>query len=602
MDLIDWQAFHFLRPLALLGLIPTVLLGAWHLLQRPKAAALESLLSDKLRDVLLSSAKGMNRWAAPALIVAVLGLGSVAVAGPTWKRQQLPARELEDPLVVLFDLSLSMYAQDLQPSRLVRAQLELTDLLGLRQEGTTGLIAYAGDAHVVTPLTDDVETIRHMAKSLSPDIMPVLGSRTEQSIELANQLIARAAHDTGRILLITDGIGELETSARACDPKYPVSILGVGTPLGAPIAVPTRQGQTVLLTDAAGDQIIAKLEEPKLRDLARLCGGSYRLAQLGDEDLTAILPELTEIASGLRQAEESQQLDMWVDMTYLFALPLIPLILVAFRRGALPVILFFVFAVPDASASWWDDIWKRSDQQGYQALQKDDPEAAAALFSDERWRGVSEFRTGAYTDAASSFAGIKSKTADDLYNLGTSHAHEGQIQEAIQALTQALEIDPSHESAAHNKRVLEAFLANQPKQAPDQEDGQESESDSRMQDSQSSNNSQDSAEGEEDRQRGGQDSDTAANEHDQDSQESESNTEQQDNDEEREQTEHLASASDPLPASQEEVERARQRERVESLLRRVPDDPGGLLRQKFLYEARRREESGQPRVDSEQAW
>ncbi|MCY4200117.1 MAG: VWA domain-containing protein, partial [Gammaproteobacteria bacterium] len=243
MEVFDWQAFHFLRPFALLGVVPAVLIAIWYAVRQTGRERFASLLSPELQGVLVTGSDGGRRWLVAGMIAAMLGLGAITIAGPTWQRQDVPSRDLDDALVVLFDLSLSMHAEDITPSRLHRARRELADLLTLREEGTTALIAYAGDAHVVTPLTDDVDTIRHMSDSLTPEIMPILGSRTPVAIELANQLLENGAEEKGRILLITDGIRGLEASASACDTRYPLSILGVGTAAGAPVPVPVGEGR-----------------------------------------------------------------------------------------------------------------------------------------------------------------------------------------------------------------------------------------------------------------------------------------------------------------------------------------------------------------------
>ena len=604
MELFDWQAFHFLRPLALLGVIPALLLAAWYFLRRAGSELFESLLSAELQTALLSGGKGAKAWLTPACIATLLGLGAIAVAGPTWQRQEIPARELDDALVVLLDLSLSMYAQDVQPSRLDRAQLELADLLNLREEGTTALIAYAGDAHVVTPLTDDVETIRHMANSLSPDIMPVLGSRTDEAIRLANQLLQNSAQDLGRVLLITDGIRGLEASAGACDPRFALSILGVGSATGAPVPVPVGDGQTQMLKDARGNQVIAQLDESKLKELANLCGGEYSEVRVGDEDLLTLLPGIAETAGQFTESQALQQVDMWVDMTYLIALPLVPLLLFAFRRGALPILLLCLLLPPDASASWWDDLWKRRDQQGYEALQEEDPQTAAGLFNDQRWRGVSHFRGQFFEDAISAFDSTQAKHADDYYNLGNSLAYAGNIPEAIAAYDNALALSPDHEDAAHNKSLLESMQGNPSPNQSQQDQDQQNQSDSDK--GQSSPSSQDAPQDSQEPTESEQPSEASDEPQTQPEQQERSGQENQpqDQSEPNEQTD-LQAADSPAQATSQEDSQAsqdRQRELIESLLRRVPDDPGGLLRQKFLYETRERSQAGQPRQDSEEPW
>src|SRR5690606_4082420 len=103
-------------------------------------------------------------------------LGCLALAGPTWEKLPQPVLQKRDALVVVLDLSLSMTVADVQPSRLQRARYKILDLLQRRTEGLTGLVAYAGDAHVVTPLTDDTATIANLVPALAPDMMPIYGS------------------------------------------------------------------------------------------------------------------------------------------------------------------------------------------------------------------------------------------------------------------------------------------------------------------------------------------------------------------------------------------------------------------------------------------
>ena len=610
METFDWQAFHFLRPLALLGLVPALLIALWYAFRRIGRERFASLLSPDLQDVLLTGSEGVRRWLVPSTIAALLGLGAIAVAGPAWHRQDVPARDLDDALVVLFDLSLSMYAEDTQPSRLHRARRELADLFTLREEGTTALIAYAGDAHVVTPLTDDVDTIRHMSDSLTPEIMPILGSRTPVAIELANQLLENGTEEKGRILLITDGIRGLEASANACDTRYPLSILGVGTAAGAPVPVPVGEGRTQWLGDSNGNRVIAQLDSPRLRELAGFCGGAYSEVRVGDEDLLTILPGLGDASDEFNTRDDVQQVDMWIDMAYAFAVPLALLMLLAFRRGALPVIVLASVCVPllgapnRASASFWDDLWQRRDQQAYEALQAQDAEAAATLFEDERWRGVADFSRGAFGEAASAFGELADKRANDYYNLGNSLAFSGDAASAIDAYEQALAVDPAHLDAAHNKAVLEALMSEQQDQSDQSGEQQEGQPDANEGQTPQDNGSQSDAHSNTDQSqaRGEQSSEQ------QDTQSSEPSEASQQEAQASESQSVETSQTEALPTEDDESEidaaaqAARARERIDSLLRRVPDDPGGLLRQKFLFETREREQAGKPRVDSEQPW
>ncbi len=129
-----------------------------------------------LRDALIERRLTKSGPLVPLLTGLALAIASIALAGPSWQRLPQPIDQKTDALVVVLDLSLSMYARDVAPSRLVRARHAVTDILRARTEGFTGLVAYAGDAHAVAPLTDDVRTIENLLAALAPDMMPVLGS------------------------------------------------------------------------------------------------------------------------------------------------------------------------------------------------------------------------------------------------------------------------------------------------------------------------------------------------------------------------------------------------------------------------------------------
>ncbi|MDH5298405.1 MAG: VWA domain-containing protein, partial [Desulfobulbaceae bacterium] len=182
--------FHFLRPLWLLAVLPGA--GLFYALWRRhgQGGQWQKVIDAALLPFLMGRDLADNRSHRPltALLAAWL-LASVSLAGPTWEKLPQPVHKKQDALVLIQDLSLSLYAQDLAPDRLTRARHKLMDILAARTEGTTALIVYAGDAHVVCPLTDDTRTIAAMLPALSPELMPRYGSNIEEAVELALQLL-----------------------------------------------------------------------------------------------------------------------------------------------------------------------------------------------------------------------------------------------------------------------------------------------------------------------------------------------------------------------------------------------------------------------------
>ena len=187
------EDFHFLRPWWLLAIVPIAGL-IWLWIKRTQSASgWEQAVDEDLLSVLLDgAARTSNRWLAIALATA-LSLACVGLSGPTWQKLPQDVEQKNDALVILLDLSLSMLAQDIKPSRVERARQKVADVLRMRSEGQTALVAYAGDAHAVVPLTDDVATIENLLGALSPEMMPVYGSNPDHALTLAHELLANAS-------------------------------------------------------------------------------------------------------------------------------------------------------------------------------------------------------------------------------------------------------------------------------------------------------------------------------------------------------------------------------------------------------------------------
>ena len=564
------QAFHFLRPWWLLGALPALVLTALWARRRWAGTPWRNAVAPNLLDVLLEDgASARGRWA-PWLVALALLLGALGLAGPTWERLPQPVEQRNDGLVILFDLSLSMYAQDLAPSRLSRAQHKITDVLRRRTEGFTALVAYAGDAHVATPLTDDVRTIENLLTALNPAMMPVLGSNPGAAMDLAEELFRNAGLERGRILMVTDGVDAVAEVTDRCDGHHPLSILGIGTAAEATIPLDFMGQPGKHLTDQRGVLVRAPLDAERLRTLAQVCRGRYSDIGIGEADIAHLLA--APVPGEADSLEVERSFDAWADLGYWCALALLPFLLASFRRGflaGLAVALLGNLVPAPAQAGLWEDLWSRRDQQGYEALDNGQPKAAAELFRNQGWRNTARYRGEDYQGAAAGWR--EGGGATSLYNLGNALAMLGDYEAASEAYAEALAEAPDHEDAAFNKQLLEQLLqqrqAQQTAQSGDQEETQDQEGGGQGQSSQQQQAQAEASAGapQEDQSRNA--SPQAAPER---------------------QGEEEAAESDQAQAALGAAERSEQREALEQWLRRVPDDPGGLLKRKFQHETNQR--------------
>lgn len=456
--------FHFLQPLWFLALIPLALLLWW----LPRASHAGSHWQRACESHLLPYLLNKPVQAFSQLPVWLLTLGwllaVVALADPAWQKQSQPVYRSQDAEVIVLDLSRSMLSADLTPSRLERARYKLADILNRRQEGQTGLVVFAGDAFTVAPLTNDARTIQALLAPLSPDLMPVQGSRADLGISLAAKLLQQAGVPRGDILLITDGYSDARTVDVAADLKrqgYRLSVLGVGSDKPAPIP----DGQGGFVRDHHGQVVMPALDVTALQQLANAGGGRYSSITAGDADLTQVLPSAQQTPM-MRMQSTTQTTDLWQSQGPWLVLALLPLAALAFRRGwllLLPLVVLVTFgSFPrPAMASGWDDLWQRHDQQAEQALHAGDYARAQTLAQQPLQRGEAAYRAGDYAQALKAFNA--SDTAQGHYNSGNALAQLGRYQDAIAAYDQALAKSPGMPDALHNKQELEKLLKQQQK-------------------------------------------------------------------------------------------------------------------------------------------
>jgi len=582
--------FHFIRPYWLLALMPAAALlvmllrhklsrGNWALVCDP--ALLPYLIQEK---AVHSSRKSLLLGG----IIALLAI--VALAGPTFQRLPSPVFRNDSALVIALDLSRSMDAQDIKPSRLIRARYKIADLLRRRRDGQTALLVFAGDAFTVTPLTDDTETIASQLEALTTDIMPAQGSDAEAALKRAVQLLQQAGLPKGEILLISDGVDSGLAAAKKLN-DYRLSVLGVGTDEGAPVALPNGG----FLKDQQGAIVVPKLDEAKLAALAGAGGGVYHKMTADDSDIETVLAQLdTAVPAAQGQSENQLRVDLWDDLGPWIVLALLPLAAFSFRKGLLCIAFALLLPLPENSyALDWQDLWRTKDQQAAKAFEQKQYERAAELFENPDWKAAAQYRS----DKAQTGELLAPKSATGFYNQGNVLAKSGRFEEAIDAYKKSLALDPHNEDAEYNKKLVEEALKQQKQQKQQQNDQrQDSEKDQQQEQQkprdQSGSEQKPEQKDEKSEQKNGEnkpEKSEAGEEKAEQKDEPQKQADQQQANKDQKQAEpskpnNEASAMQPSDETQQANEQ---------WLNRIPDDPAGLLKRKFKYQYGQRQQRRQ---------
>lgn len=475
------MSLHFIRPEWLWGLVPLALLLVLQSRRQAGQSDWDRYIAPHLAPLLLTQGSKSRRnrlpWLGLAWLVAVL-----ALSGPALYKKPLPVFASSTGRVLVMDMSLSMYATDAAPNRLTQARFRATDLLEQLNEGETALLAYAGDAFVISPLTRDRNTLLNLLPTLSPAIMPVRGSNLVAALEKAKELLSQGGHLQGDIILMTDGVGsrQLNAAKQAIEGShYRLGILAIGSSQGAPITLPDGQ----LLKDSRNEVVVPATDFGLLSELASAGNGILVPYSNDGKDLQTLQQWL---ATSSDATETDLAGDTWVDLgPYLALLLLLPLLL-SFRSG-LPVLLLplslGLLVSPPSQASGWDDLWQTRDQQGMQAFKQEDFATAADKFVDPAWQGSARYRGGDYQGALQAFE--QDNSATGLYNQGNALMQLGQFEEAAKRYQEALKKDPQMQDAAANKVLADELREQQKAQ---QQQGSQSGNDQ-------SQGNQDSAQG-----------------------------------------------------------------------------------------------------------
>jgi Ca-activated chloride channel family protein len=590
--------FHFIRPTWLFAIfalfLVIFLLKKIRYYQSPwqhfLPAHLSSALLENSQNTENQVATSQSRyWLKPFIMGCCI---IIALAGPAWQKIPQPVYQLARGSVLLMDMSYSMYATDVKPNRLTRARYKATDLLSNINEGDVGLVAYAGDAFIISPLTQDIKNIELLLPSLSPDIMPVHGANALSALILADKTLKNAGHVSGDIYWFTDDIDNEDMSdiyAWSNDHNHRLFILGVGTKSGAPIKLSSGE----LLKDNKGAIVIPKLPENRLEAITQRSRGLYRTMTNNNSDIKALTKHLnvalddkltTDNRLNDKKTEQILQGDQYLEQGPWLLLIILPLLLSYFRRGTsilavtlvMPLTLMATLAsfspttyaaepiakqtgtdeitLPETTSAetdadqnknssnqFWQSLWKTPNQQAQQHYQKEDYQQAAKQFEDSQWQGSAHYKAGNYEQALQSFK--ESDSPQSLYNQGNALTKLQKVDEAIDAYKKALEKDPTLSDAKDNLATLEAIKKQE----------EESKKDSQEQSQDPSKDSEKKQDENQESQKGKDNKEQSQDQSQDEQQDSESQEEQQSSEQNKEQSEQDKEQKDEKTSQSQEA-------------------------------------------------
>jgi Ca-activated chloride channel family protein len=364
----------------------------------------------------------------------------------------------------------------------------------------------------------------------------------------------------------------------------------VGTAEGAPIKAP----EGGFLKDNQGKLIVPQLNAADLAGLAKQGSGIYETMTANDSDSDRLLVFFDSHLQNETTQKSDLILDQWWEMGPYLLLLILPLAASSFRKGLLSICLIFMLPWPGTSEAFeWQDLWKTKDQQAQQSFQNQQYDAAASQFDQSDWKAAAHYRAGKYEQALESLK--DTNELKGLYNKGNALARLGRFDEAIKAYDEVLKRDPDYEDAKHNKELVEKEKEQQQNQPQDKQDNkddkqQNSENESKQdKNGDASENSEDKSPSSDSKQQEEQ-----QKEQEQQSSDSEQQNKDHQNDKAAEESEAASKQNedqakpDEKPSTVKPAEEASGKDEAElaneQWLKRIPDDPSGLLKRKFKYQ------------------
>ena len=427
-----WEDFHFLRPAILWLLLPAAIIAVISLLTLRETLSWKKTIASHLRSfVITSGSEGKRKWM-QLLLTLFLSIAIIGAAGPTWKKIEVPGKTLETPLLIILNLSESMLETDISPNRLERAKFKIVDLLDADPGARIALIAYAGSAHTIIPLTRDYSIIKSHISSLSPSIMPIKGANLKEALLLADTLLVNITAP-GNIFLYSDDFSDeviVDLQIFSSTHNHKITVIPISN-----------------LNNTNNSESLRKLESAD---------------NLGVANITLDKSDVELLAKNIRdnlqfKDKDIEKEDEWQDEGLWFVLPFALFLLMWFRKGWVIYSLFFALLTTSCNnVKSFKDLWVTHNYQAQKAYNNGDFETAAKLFEDPVHKGVAYFRSSDYDKAIVEFS--KDTTAIGAYNLGLAYYKNGDFASAALAFGQATKLDPEMDNAEANMAMMEQLI------------------------------------------------------------------------------------------------------------------------------------------------
>jgi len=575
-----FEVIHFERPFWLLFIPVTLLITFLLDTSTSQKITLNQTVDEKLLKHLeyKNTSTNTNKWLGFTTII----LCWIGLAGISWTKAPTEMFESTQKTVLIVDQSLSMYATDIQPNRQTRLKQTVRDILELTKEGDIALVAFAGEGFVISPFSQDRETITHFLLALDPIIMPMYGSNLSSGVETAlslNQDTTSPLH----LIILTDDLNEQDKQQIPSLLKginTQLDVIAMGTSIASPIKLPDGQ-----IMRQNGRNVIAVTPIEELEAFTKSLDGQFYQGRLTPNDLS----QITNTSLDNQQTQKSQNKSVhWQEQGHWFALPFLLWLAFQFRKGMLFILLAGVISLPsEKSFASPLDWFLTPDQKGQQAVNQGDWQTADQHFTRPDWKAASSYALKNYQETIDSLKGLE-RNASENYNFGNALALSGDTGKAIEAYEKALEQDPSLVVAKENldylkkqeqERNEKKNKENQQSQNQNRDDDQEKQQ--KPSESDNKNDPKDPSESKKD------------------------NKKNEKEDKEKSPEDNKQDEKDK-GKTQKPIEEELDREKAQALnqwLRQIQDDPGLLLQRKLWYlHQEKRNESRFTQEDRPNPW